>query len=75
MSIWMVIYIAGKVAATLGPVPADMAGCQAVLPHYMARIDYDKVQQMGYSKHEVSMKCVEHEGRPPLAKFEKTSGA
>lgn len=39
MSIWFVVTVLGNIAATVGPLPYDIAECQARLPEQAAEID------------------------------------
>lgn len=39
MKIWLVVMVFGKIAATVGPLPYDMAACQARLTEQMAEVD------------------------------------
>jgi hypothetical protein len=66
MSIYLVVYIAGLVGGSIGPLPYDMAECQRRAETYNAEQGTDHVSPQGWSRDDVLFVCERHSKRPEI---------
>lgn len=67
MSLWIVIYIAGAVAETIGPLPYDMDECLKRTAEKSAEIDAQFAQRStigGMVRTDIRIECIRSERRP-----------
>jgi len=80
MKLWLVVYIMGKVAVSVGPLPYDMDECHVRAAEKVKEFDEgfernaDKVWTLDgktVSREDVKVECVETDVRPALEEFEE----
>ena len=64
MSLWFVIYIAGKVGGSVGPLPYDFAECQSRAVDMYRQLKPDVVTPEGLTEADVRFACEYHDARP-----------
>lgn len=64
MKLWMVIYLAGKIAGSVGPLPYDEDECHRRAVELLAEGKPDVVTPEGYSLKDVRFECLRADRRP-----------
>lgn len=64
MKLYMVIYFAGVIGGTVGPLPYGIEECQDRAAEIMAGANQDVVTPDGYTARDVKFECEFHEQRP-----------
>ena len=64
MKLWIVIYVVGKIGATVGPIPYDESECWVRAAQSWSELDDKVVTEQGYTKDDVQFKCEWHAERP-----------
>jgi hypothetical protein len=64
MKLYIVIYLAGLIGGTIGPLPYDMEECQRRVAAEMAQVDPTITTPNGFSAKDVRLACEWHEVRP-----------
>lgn len=64
MKLFIVVYLATNLAATIGPVPYDMEECQARVEEEMSIINADQKKKDVADAEKLVMRCEYHEERP-----------
>lgn len=64
MYLWLVLYVAGHIIITVGPLPADEAACKAQAAEMVATIDPDWVEEQGTTTGDVRAECEWSTTRP-----------
>lgn len=65
MKLFMVLYIAGPIGGTIGPLPYGMVECQQRAADLLAEGNSDAVTLHGFTQRYVDFACEWHEDRPP----------
>lgn len=65
LKLWLVIYIAGKVASTLGPLPVSLAECERKAIEYKAGLN-PNLKTDGVTAKDIEFVCEAHRSRPVL---------
>ena len=68
MKLFLVTYLAGKMAAVVGPVPVDIDECLARAARFQDQIRAQVVKkpELGYQASDVVLECQLHPERPKL---------
>ena len=66
MRLYIVIYLAGLVGGTVGPLPYDEAECERRVSAQMASLDRGVTTPSGYTADDVDLRCEWHTERPIL---------
>lgn len=66
MKIFMIIYIAGKIGMTIGPLPYGLEECIVRAADIMAQANPQVITPEGYTSKDVSIECELHFERPAL---------
>jgi hypothetical protein len=66
MKLFVIIYIAGQIGATVGPVPYGMDECRVRAAEMYDTIDPNVRTPEGVMKHDVRFECEMHAERPAL---------
>jgi hypothetical protein len=64
VKLWMVIYLAGQIVGTVGPLPYDEPECVRRVVDKMAGADHSVTTPEGYTIHDVRLVCEWHDERP-----------
>jgi len=64
MNLYIVIYIAGLIGGTVGPLPYGLKECQQRAVETLAEVDPNVVTPQGYRGSDVKMVCEWHDVRP-----------
>lgn len=64
MKLWLVLYLAGNVYFTIGPLPADEAACKAEAAELIATLDPAWVEAQGTTTGDVRAECEWSTKRP-----------
>lgn len=64
LELYMVIYMAGHVAGTIGPLPYDMEECKHRAEELWAKGHADRVTPDGFTMKDVKFVCEKHTIRP-----------
>ncbi len=64
MNLFIVIYIAGQIGGTVGPLPYGMEECQLRAATQWSKGDPNIVTPQGYTMQDIRLTCGWHEVRP-----------
>ncbi len=64
MKLFIVIYIAGLIGGTIGPLPYDFKECKRRAAEKMAEFDQKVITPEGYRASDVKLICEWHVNRP-----------
>lgn len=64
LKLYIVIYVTGQIAGTVGPLPYGVEECEKRTQAHMAKVDPTIVTPDGYSAKDVRLSCEWHILRP-----------
>lgn len=66
MKLYLVIYMAGLIGGTVGPLPYGIEECHSRASEILAQLDQSVITPQGFTAKDVRLECEFHDTRPLL---------
>ena len=67
MKLWIIIYLAGELVGSVGPLPYGPDECEKRIAEKMAEANHDVVTPGGFTTKDVRLACEYRDARPRLS--------
>lgn len=66
MKLWMIVYLAGQIVGSIGPLPYGMDECVLRADDQMSALDHSIITEEGYTAEDVGFSCEWRDEHPRL---------